>query len=148
MNLNGVELNSLNQLDAGDIFLFETDYSGMIKKISLVYDCDSFGTSSNGLCYIGGEGVGNNKSATIFEGMVQYVSESALTLRLPSSSYAVEKFTGVSGAYVYKVDRAKKLVKSGNFSELNSTDFALGTTGDKILVTANRNKLIEVIIYE
>lgn len=147
-----IEMNNnsftTDTLEAGDIIICETDISGIAKKISLLFDCDKFGSSADGLVYIGGTGTGNNKATTIFEGEVQYVSEAEITLRLPTAAYNVEKFTGVSAGHVYKVDRTKNTVRNGSFSDLNTTDFSLGAAGDTVTVTANRNRLIEVIIYE
>ncbi len=146
-----ITINSLSELKPGDYFFYELDNFGNVNKIQVIYKADSFGTSADGIIYRGGDGTTETNFMTIvlLEGTVQYKSNNSLTLRLPGEDYKVEPFSySPTSLVIYKINRTKGTISFISDAEIEVSNFAAGTTGDRIFTVSNKNTLQEVVIYE
>ncbi len=145
----GVRIASLNDLKPGDLFCYEKNSDGIVDKISVIYKSDDFLTSGDGVWYVGGEGTAHNWTLSVFEGTLQYKSNSMMTVRFQTADYNVEPFTYTTGKIgVYTVNKANGTIKLIDESHLHSSNFLTGEMGISAVFIASKNQLKEVIIYE
>lgn len=143
-----ITINDISEIKAGDYLCFSQDASGLVSVISVIYQASKYGNYVSGIVHLGGEGTGYSYELSVYEGMLQYKSASLLTLRLDPLKYQFEIVNYTGSEPIYKVNRANGTITPVNNTELNVTNFAAGTTGDRVVVIAHRNSAREVIIYE
>lgn len=146
--LTEININDISEIKAGDYLCFLQDSNGLVSVISVIYQASKHGNYASGIVHLGGEGTGYSYELSIYEGILQYKSASLLTLRLDPSKYQFEVVNCTGQEPIYKVNRLKGTITPASDTELNVTNFAAGTTGDRIVVIAHRNSAREVIIYE
>lgn len=139
------------ELQFGDIIVFEADKHGKMKKFSVLYREENQ-KDETGIINLTGDGVGNNRACLVLKGTAQYISGDNLTVKYLSSGGRAnyELFTGMNAQSVTVVNRKEKKFETREISSILPTTFSLTgeTPGDTIIVNANRNALNEVIVYE
>ncbi len=139
---------TIDQLSFGDIIAFEIGRSGKIETYSVMYDHKSQNDFLGALA-VGGNGVGNNRELLVFKGIARYRANNLLTLEYMSGTQKMfELFTGIDSAQLTVVNTARKSVTYEDIGKVAFTNFRTNVDGDKVVVTANRNAIKEVIIYE
>ncbi len=135
----------IDDLDFGDIIIFEQNGAGEIVLYRVVYqhkvDKDRFA-----MLVSAGAGRTASHTYTVYHGMVRYIDDSMFTLSLDGGQRA--PMVRSSRPAFYICDTQNKKITKGSLEQLKAEDFNNGQPGDIVVTRSVRTVLNEVILYK